>query len=134
MLITLGEQLRPRTPEEAGEILARLASLHRFTLYEYFITDKLGHAQDMTSARMVLRNLARFVRALLFRLDLSKTTVILTSDHGNVEDLSTRNHTLNPVPTLLWGEHGESCASRIRTLADITPTIVDLLVKKVKTH
>ncbi|HEY0005780.1 MAG TPA: hypothetical protein VGB17_13305 [Pyrinomonadaceae bacterium] len=130
MLITRGENLSPCTPEEAGRTLARIAQEHSFTLYEYFITDKLGHAQDMDSARMVLSNLARFVRTLLSRLDLERSTVILTSDHGNIEDLSTRNHTLNPVPTLVWGVQHERIARSVRTLADITPAIVRLLAEK----
>lgn len=116
-----------RTPEQAAEILVSIASEHRFTLYEYFITDKTGHAQDMEAARIVLVNLARFVRHLLSQLDLKRTTVLLTSDHGNIEDLSTRNHTLNLVPTLIWGEHRERIAARVRSLADITPAIVEVL-------
>ena len=56
-----------------------------------------------------------------------RTTVILTSDHGNVEDLSSRNHTLNLVPTLAWGPGRARVARRVRTLADITPAIVEIL-------
>ncbi len=80
--------------------------------------------------RTVLGELARFVRAVLARLDLARTTVILTSDHGNVEDLSTRNHTLNPVPTLAWGPARERVARSVRTLADITPAIVEILTAR----
>lgn len=127
MLIERGFPTSTRTPEEAAEILASIAREHRFTLYEYFITDKTGHAQDMDAARIVLVNLARFVRHLLSQLDLKRTTVLLTSDHGNIEDLSTRNHTLNLVPTLIWGEHRETIASRVRSLADITPAIIEVL-------
>jgi 2,3-bisphosphoglycerate-independent phosphoglycerate mutase len=134
MLIERGEKLKPRSPEEAGEILADIAREHRFTLYEYFITDKIGHAQDFDKAREVLTNLARFIRTLLSRLDLSKTTVLLTSDHGNIEDLSARNHTLNQVPTLIWGEQRDGIAARIRSLADITPAIVEALTKKATAH
>ncbi|HEY0377127.1 MAG TPA: hypothetical protein VGC87_09230 [Pyrinomonadaceae bacterium] len=130
MLIERGFPARPRTPEEAAEVLAQLAAEHRFTLYEYFITDKTGHAQDAEGARRVLAGLARLVRHLLSRLDLARATVILTSDHGNIEDLSSRNHTLNDVPTLIWGEHGPWVASRVRTLADITPSIVGVLTGK----
>ncbi|HYG82303.1 MAG TPA: hypothetical protein VD861_18040, partial [Pyrinomonadaceae bacterium] len=83
MLIERGFPTGPRTPEQAAEILAQLVGEHRFTLYEYFITDKTGHAQDMGGARRVLAGLARLVRHLLSRLDLARTTVILTSDHGN---------------------------------------------------
>ena len=73
--------------------------------------------------------LARFIRALLGKLDLERSTVIVTSDHGNIEDLSVRNHTLNPVPTIVWGKHREQVAPRIRSLTDITPAIVDVLTK-----
>jgi 2,3-bisphosphoglycerate-independent phosphoglycerate mutase len=127
MLIERGLAISPYMPEQAAEILASIAREHRFTLYEYFITDKTGHAQDMEAARVVLVNLARFVRHLLSQLDLKRTTVLLTSDHGNIEDLSTRNHTLNLVPTLIWGEHKETIAARVRSLADITPAIVAIL-------
>ena len=128
-LIERGEDAEARTPEEAGEILARISRKHRFTLYEYFITDKVGHAQDMKAARMILSNLARFVRSMLSHLDLEQTTVMLTSDHGNIEDLSKRNHTLNFVPTLVWGAHARMIAARVHSLADITPAIVEVLTK-----
>jgi 2,3-bisphosphoglycerate-independent phosphoglycerate mutase len=122
-----GEDLELRTPEEAAGVLARVASEHRFTLYEHFITDRAGHAQDFEAAALALRELSRFVRAALSGVDLGSTTVMLTSDHGNVEDLSTRNHTLNPVPTLAWGPGRERVLRRVRTLADITPTVIEIL-------
>lgn len=130
MLIERGLPVSRRTPDEAAEILAAIAAQHRFTLYEYFITDKTGHAQDMERARIILANLARFIRHLLSQLDLTRTTLVLTSDHGNIEDLSTRNHTLNQVPTLIWGEHREVIAARVHNLADITPAILEVLAGK----
>jgi hypothetical protein len=130
MLIERGLDISRLTPEQAASILSAIAREHRFTLYEYFITDKIGHAQDMSAARPVLVNLAKFVRHLLSRLDLTHTTLLLTSDHGNIEDLSLRNHTLNPVPTLIWGEHREQLAARVKTLADITPAIIEVLKGK----
>src|SRR2546422_3442469 len=127
MLIERGETVKSRTPEEAGEVLANIVAQNKFTLYEYFITDKIGHAQDREAANRVLPMLARFIRTLLAKLDLERSTVMLTSDHGNIEDLSVRNHTLNLVPTIVWGKNRERIAARIRSLTDITPTIVDLL-------
>jgi hypothetical protein len=122
-----GEDVAPRTPEEAADILARLTSEHRFTLYEHFIADRAGHEQDLEAALSVLSDLARFVRAVLSRVDLSRTTVLLTSDHGNVEDLSTRNHTLKQVPTLAWGVGAEHVRTHVRTLADISPCVISIL-------
>ena len=130
MLIERGFPALPRTPQDAAKILAEIAREHRFTLYEYFITDKVGHEQNMAAARVILADLAAFVRHLLSQLDLKSMTVVLTSDHGNIEDLSSRNHTLNPVPTLIWGEHKEEIATRVRNLADITPSIVEVLTKR----
>lgn len=117
-----------RTPEAAARVLASIAATHQFTLYEYFLTDRAGHEQNFDAARRVLTALAKFVRALIGAVDQRRTTVILTSDHGNIEDLSKRNHTRNPVPTLVWGAGRDRAAvGRIRTLADITPTIISLL-------
>lgn len=134
MLIDRGETVDLRTPEAAAEVLANIVAANRFTLYEYFITDKVGHAQDFEAAGRVLRALALFIRSFLSRLDLQSTTVILTSDHGNIEDLSLRNHTLNPVPTIVWGQHSRHLAARIHSLADITPGIVDVLTKGTRTN
>ncbi|MCU1264762.1 MAG: hypothetical protein JWM21_1080 [Acidobacteria bacterium] len=126
-LIARGEDVATQTPEEAAGVLANVARENRFTLYEYFITDKVGHAQDMDAARAVVLNLAAMIRGLLGKLDLDQTTVILTSDHGNIEDLSTRNHTLNAVPTIVWGADRQRVANQIKSLADITPAIIEVL-------
>jgi len=124
-----GETVNIRSPEEAASVLAEVVSTHRFTLYEYFITDKIGHAQDYEAAHKLIPMLAKLIRSLLAELDLENTTVIMTSDHGNLEDLSARNHTLNPVPTIVWGRRSQRIAARIRSLTDITPAIVDILTK-----
>jgi len=130
ILIERGEELTERSEQEAATVLSRIVAQNRFTLYEYFITDKVGHAQDMELAKTVLTSLSLFIRELLIRLDLERTTVILTSDHGNIEDLSSRNHTLHAVPTIVWGAQREQIAARINNLADITPAIVALLTNK----
>jgi hypothetical protein len=134
VIIERGEEIELRTPIRAAEVLATIVAENRFTLYEYFITDKVGHKQDLNLAKVVLKNLASFLRELLNRVDLDRTSVILTSDHGNIEDLSSRNHTLNDVPTIVWGAHRDQIASRIKSLADITPAIVDTLTKKAATY
>lgn len=132
-LINSGLPAPRRSAEEAAAILANIAFENRFTLYEYFITDKMGHAQDFDGARHVLQNLSRLIRALLQQLDLSRTTVILTSDHGNIEDLSSRNHTLNDVPTIIWGANRERIAGQIQSLADIAPAIINTLTTQTAT-
>ncbi|HSB08129.1 MAG TPA: hypothetical protein VLM38_01350 [Blastocatellia bacterium] len=126
-LIERGFKVDRCTPEEAGTRLARLAGAHDFTLYEHFITDRIGHARDHDLARDHLMDLTRFVWAVLGAADLTRQTVVLTSDHGNIEDLSTRSHTLNPVATLAFGALRARIASRVQSLTDITPAIVEAL-------
>jgi bisphosphoglycerate-independent phosphoglycerate mutase (AlkP superfamily) len=133
-VVEAGYEVALRTPEEAAQVLAALVAAHRFTLYEYFLTDRAGHAQDMDAALRILSGLARFVRSVLAQVDLHATTVILTSDHGNIEDLSLRNHTRNFVPTLAWGARRELVQRRVRTLADITPAIIETLTATEATH
>ncbi len=115
------------SPNDAAGILADLTKNYRFTLYEHFITDKIGHDQNFDWAKKHLPLLAEFIRETLQKIDLEKTTFILTSDHGNIEDLSVRNHTLNDVPTIIWGREKQKIAGQIKDLTDITPAIRQLL-------
>jgi bisphosphoglycerate-independent phosphoglycerate mutase (AlkP superfamily) len=45
--------------------------------------------------------------------------ILITSDHGNMEDLSVRRHTLNPVPALIFGPV-ELRAGFIQEITDLT--------------
>lgn len=111
------------SPEKAGEIIGREVQNYHFSLFEYFQTDKAGHAQDMRRARIVLEILERFLGAVLQHTNLNNTLILVTSDHGNFEDLSSRGHTRNPVMTLLFGAHAEQVVTRIHTILDIYPII-----------
>ena len=128
-LIEHGFDVPEFSPNDAGTILADLSREHSFTLYEHFITDKIGHEQDYEWAASHLPMLSEMIRRTLNLIDLNKTTFILTSDHGNIENLSIRNHTLNKVPTIVWGRRKQEVAQRISDLTDITPAIIDLLTK-----
>ncbi len=119
-----GHFLPPITPRKAGARLARLARAHSFTMYEHFLTDRAGHAQDMAHAVEILEDLEAFLDAVLSGMDLSANLVVLASDHGNLEDLSTNRHTRNPVPTLLWGAGAAQASAGIETIADIAPAIL----------
>jgi 2,3-bisphosphoglycerate-independent phosphoglycerate mutase len=115
------------SPKEAGITLSKLIESNCFTLYEHFLTDKIGHGQDFEWAKRHLPNLGEMIRIVLENINLETTTFILTSDHGNIEDLSVRNHTLNKVPTIIWGRKRHEIANYIKDLTDITPAIIKLL-------
>ena len=122
-----GMGLPKREPEDAGKILASLGARHDFTLFEFFQTDKAGHMQDRAKAERELLKLERFLSALLANLELETCTLIVTSDHGNVEDLSTKSHTHNPVPTLVFGKSAEELARGFGRLEDFTLVMLDAL-------
>ena len=115
------------TPEDAGKILALTSEKYDFILYEYFLTDRAGHSQKMEAAVHVLQTFEIFLKTLLKSVDQERTLIILTSDHGNIEDLSLKTHTRNPAMTLVWGHRSEQIKDAIHSLEDITPAILKVL-------
>lgn len=118
------------TPQQAGERFAYLANGLDLTFFEYWLSDVVGHKQDMKNARLVLEALDQVLGALITNWD--DGLIILTSDHGNIEDLSTRRHTSNPVPALLIGPRKirNLICDNLNNLSDITPTIIELMTGK----
>ncbi len=119
-----GAKIPPRSPGAAAEILLELAAGHDLALFEFFETDEAGHGQSMERAVEALSRLDGFLRALVAGLP-EGWSLVVASDHGNVEDLSSRNHTLAPVPVLAFGPAaGRVC--QIRDLTDIRPLLTTL--------
>jgi len=118
-----GYDLPLRTPEEAGSIIAAEAMQNDFSLFEYFETDRAGHARDRERAMRCLDDLNRALETVLAGVDLGKLTVIVVSDHGNLEDLTVGTHTLNPAIFAAWGPYQaeEPAAVSPRRLTDIAP-------------
>ncbi len=96
------------TPRQAGERLADLSLRYDFSLFEYWLSDIIGHHQDMKQACELLETLDQVLGGLLAAWNDEAGLILLVSDHGNLEDLSSRRHTFNPVPLLVIG------ASRFR--------------------
>ena len=86
-----------------------------------------GHRQDFEALQFRFSQIAEMTDALLESTDLRRHTILLTSDHGNSEDISTNTHTLNSVPTILWGSRIVQEQIAISSLLDITPAILKLL-------
>lgn len=121
MLIELGHQVDIISPEQAGLNLANLALNHDFTLYEYFITDRIGHRGDIQQGIEVLEVLDSFIGAAANVLN-ARDLLIVASDHGNFENMSIKGHTCNRVPTLLIGFNLPEKIP-ISSLVDIMPFI-----------
>lgn len=129
ILIEWGEDVPKISPEEAGGNLAKIVKGYDFTLYEYFQTDIIGHSQNWERAIVLIEQLDRFLRQVFTDVDLKETLVLISSDHGNIEDLSTNTHTCNPVPTILVGAGREQLKDKIKELADITPALISYVTQ-----
>lgn len=112
------------TEEEAADRVLEAAEFHDLVLYEYYLTDKAGHKMDRTYADEIRDVLNPFLLHITKNLS-DDDTFVLTSDHGNLEDLSVKTHTRNPVPLLVKGEI--DYFNNVESILDVTPAIVDLL-------
>jgi 2,3-bisphosphoglycerate-independent phosphoglycerate mutase len=97
------------TNEAAGEKLAVLARKYDFSMFEYWASDYAGHGQEMEKAVDLLESFDLVLKGLLAAWD-KEGLILITSDHGNMEDLSTRRHTLVNVPGIVIGnQRGTFC-------------------------
>ena len=117
------------TPEEAGEKLAELAGQYDFSFFEYWASDYAGHKQDMDWAVSQLETFDGVLAGLLNAISTDQL-VLITSDHGNMENIGTRRHTNVDVPCLLLGQEkmrDEFCEKGLGDLTKITPAIKRIL-------
>lgn len=130
-LVAQGFKVPRYSSKEAGHILTKIAQDYHFILYEYFLTDHAGHDQNQGRAVFEIKKLDQFLDTILNTIDLEKNLILLTSDHGNIEDLSVKTHTVNRVPSLIWGKDGKVIAEKIHALQDITPAIINFFKENV---
>jgi hypothetical protein len=115
-----------RTPGQSGADLLALAGHYDFTLFEYFQTDRAGHKGTLEDVKRILGLFDEFLAAVLPFVEEPGHLLVLTSDHGNIEDFGSRSHSLNPVPLVAIGEGSEFLKQRVKSLTDVTPALVEL--------
>ncbi|NNJ70451.1 MAG: peptidase, partial [Kiritimatiellales bacterium] len=74
------------TPETSAGHLLDVAEENDFTLFEYFLTDRAGHSGNPELVSRSLENLERFMAGLLSFSEQPNCLLMLSSDHGNIED------------------------------------------------
>ena len=114
------------TPEQAGIRLNQLAEKNDFAFFEYWLSDYVGHKRNMDTAQDLLKTLDQVLGGLFTAWDDEQGLILITSDHGNLEDLTIRNHTRNPVPAIVIGapKLRGRFIQHIRDLSDIFSAIV----------
>ena len=123
--VRAGVHVESVEPALAGRRLAAIAAEHDLTLYETFLTDLAGHRREGFDPTEAVRRLDGLLSGIVEGLT-AETTLVVTSDHGNLEDLSSRRHTRNPVPWLRFGPAADGLAAA-ESLLDVTPALLGAL-------
>src|ERR1043165_1868459 len=109
---------------EAGKKLAELSKEYDFSLFEYWASDYAGHKQEMENAIRLMETFDEILGGLIEAWD-DDGLILVTSDHGNMEDMSTRRHTDADVPALVIGNRAarDEFTRDMKDLTDIAPAI-----------
>lgn len=110
-------QLRPA---EMGARLAAQAQHYTLTFFDFWLSDSAGHRWSWAKACALVEQIDTFLGGVVSALD--ETTLLVTSDHGNLEDKGVRTHTAAPVPLLALGPAAEAFAG-VQSLLDIAPAV-----------
>jgi hypothetical protein len=111
------------SPEEAGQRIAAIAATYDFSFFEHWPTDQIGHRGGLDEAVAHLEHIDAVLGGLLTAWDDTHGLLIITSDHGNLEEKAHRQHTRNAVPTILVGRDHAAQAAAIHDLTDIAPVV-----------
>ena len=108
------------TPFAMGQRLDALAKEHSFSFLDYWPSDHVGHRGSFADALLLIEKIDAFIAGLAQNLE--GLTLLICSDHGNLEDKSIKTHTLARVPLIVLGK-GAGVFQAAQSLLDIAPAI-----------
>jgi 2,3-bisphosphoglycerate-independent phosphoglycerate mutase len=123
-----------RAPEITDRLVEAIGSgAHDFVVVNYANPDMVGHTgvwdAAIRAAEVIDGCLARVAEATL----AAGGALVVTADHGNIEEMRDAagnpqtKHTTSPVPLVLVGDAWRGRRLRDGRLADVAPTICELL-------
>lgn len=120
------EDISVITPEQAADRLLDRVSENDLTVYEFFLTDHLGHGRIPHDFDVICSDLDRFLIQIFTNYNRADTHILLCSDHGNFEDISVKAHTLNPALGIAAGKSATQMRESITSLDKIKQVLLDL--------
>jgi 2,3-bisphosphoglycerate-independent phosphoglycerate mutase len=121
-------------PQVADEVVARLDSgKYDFIVLNFANMDMVGHSGVMAAAVKACETVDRCLEKVIDTLLGQGGVALVTADHGNSEKMAGSDgkpytaHTTNPVRLLLVDDHLKSVRLREGRLADIGPTLLELM-------
>lgn len=116
-LIDNSFQIDKFSPAKAAKIFYNQKNIYDVILYEYFLLDIIGHRKDFEKAVQHLKDLTVFIDCIIKKLKENESLIII-SDHGNVENISIKTHTFNPVPLVIVNYKNLNYKTEINSLTD----------------
>lgn len=126
---SITNSLKPITPEQAAKDMLNISKDYDLIFFEYFLTDSYGHKKNREKLEYETRKLNRFINNIWLEGN-EWLDIVITSDHGNSEDISTGDHTKNLVPLLYLSKNSNRANyafNNINNIADIKDVILKLL-------
>jgi 2,3-bisphosphoglycerate-independent phosphoglycerate mutase len=122
-------------PELTDKLVAEIASdTFDLIIINYANGDIVGHTGSLEAAKQAVACVDTCIGRLEQAVTARNGTMVVIADHGNCETMFDREagvphtaHTLNPVPMVLINCQREDVAVRDGRLADIAPTVLDLM-------
>lgn len=119
------------------EVISRLRS-NSYGNYDLIVLnfanmDMVGHTGILDAAIRACETVDRCVKKIVDEMRLTGGVILIIADHGNAEEMINENnhvhtaHSLNPVPFILVGDNYKEVELKSGILADVAPTILDIL-------
>jgi 2,3-bisphosphoglycerate-independent phosphoglycerate mutase len=105
----------------------------RFGIINFANADMVGHTGVIPAAVRAVETVDRCLGEVVAAVRDSGGICVVTADHGNADNMLEPDgspntaHSLNPVPLILVGADGEPSLRSGGILADVAPTVLDLL-------
>lgn len=112
---------------EAGHLLVEISRDYDFAMHSHWLTDMVGHRGSLEEAVALLELLDAVIAGVLEAWKDDEGLVILTSDHGNMEEIGDRRHTENEVPALVIGAERHRFARDLHSLLDLYAGMIAFL-------
>jgi hypothetical protein len=116
------------TPYEAGRLMVQISRDYDFAFHSHWMTDHVGHRGPFERGVELLELFDGVMAGVLDEWNDDEGLVIITSDHGNMEEIGDRRHTENDIPTVIIGNAKESFAEGLTCLTDYVPRMTKLLL------
>jgi hypothetical protein len=117
------------TRHDAGVRMVEISRRYDFAFFSHWFTDIVGHRGPLEDAVYLLELFDGVMAGALSEWRDDEGLMIVTSDHGNIEQIGDRHHTENDVPTLIIGKEKNTFAEGLADLSDIVPRMARFLLK-----